>query len=216
MARIGDPPVKAAHRMPGRPKTVPDEVQKEAVARAAWSLLLENGYDGMGMAELARRAHMSLHTIYRLFPGKIEIAAAAAALHRFSIVALPGDYEDLPIADALARIFHVDMDAEALRHRYALLGMFVIEGERHPELGKVFSKNGPEEAFALLVEWLEQQQKAGRIRMSGSRVVAKMLMDLVYGAETARDWPRGPGAAPGDRAAYLRDCFAILIEGLRA
>lgn len=199
----------------GRPKTVTDEVHKENVARAAWELLLERGYGGMTMAEVAKRARMSLNTIYRLFPNKLEVVAATVALHRQNIVALPADYDDISVVDALLRIFHVDMDMAALEQREALLHIFISESKTSPELVPVFLKNGPDEAFSLLRKWLECQHEKGRIQIRDSGITAKMLMDVAFGAQVAKDWPNGPWPGGDDRAGYLRECFSTLVDGLK-
>ncbi len=59
---------------PGRPR---DESRDEAIYEAALELVAEVGYDRMSMDTLAARARVSKATIYRRWPGKLELVVAA-------------------------------------------------------------------------------------------------------------------------------------------
>ncbi|MBP1849455.1 TetR/AcrR family transcriptional regulator [Rhizobium halophytocola] len=193
---------------------VPDHAQRDLIAETAWSLFLESGYGGTAMSDVAAKAHVSLRTIYRLFPGKPELFAAVVAIHRRSMLALPGDYDALPVADALARIFQTDLAPEAERQRDALMTMFIVECRQFPELMPILHKEGPESSRRLLADWLERQRNLGRIGFEDADLVAGMLMDVVFGAVALKtsDFPAWPGGR--DRWSYLRSCFRIIVEGL--
>lgn len=199
----------------GRPKVTNDKTHREKIAQAAWDLLLERGYSGMTMADVAKHARMSLKTIYRLFPTKLDVVGATVALHRQSIIALPADYDDLPTVDALMKIFHADMDSNTGMQRHAMLAMLFSESQRTPELVPVFLKNGPEQGFLLLREWLERQHNIGRIHIRNSDITGKMLMDIAFGAQVASNWPHGPWPGGDNRTGYLQECFTLIVNGLR-
>ncbi|MCX8997944.1 TetR/AcrR family transcriptional regulator [Rhizobiaceae bacterium BDR2-2] len=199
----------------GRPKTAPDDTRRKRITAMARNLFLERGYEGTSMGDVASAARVSFSTIYRLFPGKADLFAAVVSLHRHSMVALPGDYDDLPIEDALMRIFRVDIDTDAERERRAVMNMFIAESRRVPELEPILTRQGPAETHALLSAWLERQQACGRIDIADSAIAARMLMDVAFGAPVLKDgWGhQWPGDA--DRSHYLRHCFSMLAAGLR-
>ncbi|WP_316861190.1 TetR/AcrR family transcriptional regulator [uncultured Cohaesibacter sp.] len=206
---------QAQIRSRGRPKQISVAAHRQAITNAAWPLFLEKGYRGTTVSKVAAAAHVSLRTVYQIFPGKLELFASVVEEHRHSMVALPADYDHLPMIEALYRIFQIDIDAKAQQRRLALLTMFIEESRQFPELGPILQEHGPDHARALLVDWLEHQQQLGRISVSNADFTAQMLMDVVFGASSLNftrqlKWP---GAA--DRKDYLGHCLTILIKGLQ-
>jgi AcrR family transcriptional regulator len=210
-----EPGQKPARGRRGRPKVASDATHREAVTRAAWTCFLERGYGRTTMGDVAAVAHMSLSTIYRFFPSKTDLFSAVVALHRQSMLALPGAYDDLPLDVALGRIFQIDLDDEARRQREALMTMLLVESRQFPELETLLHEHGPQHAQRLLAEWLERQQRLNRLAVSDAGIAAKMLMDVVFGATSLKstDAPQWPGG--DDRPAYLRHCFSMIAEGLK-
>jgi AcrR family transcriptional regulator len=68
---------------PGRPR---DEAREQAILDAAVELIVEVGYDRMSMDAVAARAHASKATIYRRWPGKVDLVVEA--LRRRTCVSL--------------------------------------------------------------------------------------------------------------------------------
>ncbi|MEF2073753.1 TetR/AcrR family transcriptional regulator [Consotaella aegiceratis] len=199
----------------GRPKVVPDEVARQKIIEATCALFVEQGYQSVTMAKVAAAAHVSLSTIYRLFPGKPQLFSALVDQHRHSMIALPGDFDGLSIEAALEKIFWVDIDAETERRRSELVRMFVAEEHRFPELRPVFHGQGPEYARELLIEWLEDQQAQGRIQIADAKITACMLMDVAFGLSSPKSSGDSQWGANSDRTHYLKTCFAVIMDGLR-
>lgn len=201
-------------RSRGRPKVSPDVEQLKNIAEVAWHLFVEKGYGGTTMGDVATTARVSLRTVYRLCPAKPDLFKAVVELHRRSMLALPGDYDNCTIEDALGRIFQIDIDAEADKARTALMTLFIVEGRQFPELGPLVREHGAERSRELLAEWLERQVALGRARVRDPQTAAKMLMDVAFGAISLKSgsgplWPGGE-----DRRAYLKRCFAMISAGL--
>lgn len=212
--QTASPNLPAAARGRGRPKVATDGEQMRAISDIAAQLFLERGYGRTAMGEIAAAARVSLNTIYRLFPGKSELFAAVVASHRQTMLALPGDYDDMALEAALARIFRVDIDDEAVRQREALMTMFLVESRQFPELGPILFAQGPQRSRALLVAWLERQNDLGRTRIADPELAGAMIMDIVFGAASLKtsnlpQWPGGP-----DRRTYLKQCFTMLANGM--
>lgn len=204
----------APPRSRGRPKVAPDADQARAIAETAWRLFIEKGYAGTTMGDVAATARVSLRTVYHLFPAKPDLFAAVVDLHRQTMLALPGDNDDLPVDQALGRIFQLDLDPETEKARAALMTFFIVEGRQFPELGPLVRKHGAEKSGILLAEWLEGQHRAGRIHAPDPRIAAKMLMDVVFGAVALKSGKGPEWAGSDDRKSYLESCFAMISTGL--
>ncbi|NDW00116.1 TetR/AcrR family transcriptional regulator [Salipiger sp. PrR002] len=198
----------------GRPKAADDAERRKHLIEVTTALFLEHGYQGVTMSKIAAAAHVSLNTVYRLFPGKPDLFAALVGEHRRSMVDLPGDYDDLPIAEALERIFFVNLDKAAEQRRFGLAQMLVTEAERSAELGEVFLGEGPAYTHKLLVDWLTRQHDLGRIAIEDAGTAAKMLMDIAFGAPGSHRKGALMWEGMQERNAHLKICFAIVARGM--
>ncbi|WP_176086541.1 TetR/AcrR family transcriptional regulator [Martelella sp. HB161492] len=198
----------------GRPKPASDEIQRAAIADVASKFVLDCGYKKTTMKDVAAAAHVSLSTIYRLFPAKPELFGAIVSRHRETIIALPGDYDHLPVYKALMAIFRVNATRSEEQERATLMARLHLESQQFPELRAVLDQHGPTHSRTLLCGWLERQQQKGRIRHVPAPVLAQMLMDIVFGAASLKSghepgWPGGE-----DRATYLESCLSVVAHGI--
>jgi AcrR family transcriptional regulator len=76
-AESPDPHITGQAESTGRVGRPRDEEREQAILDAAVELLAEVGYDRMSMDAVAGRARASKATIYRRWPGKAELVAAA-------------------------------------------------------------------------------------------------------------------------------------------
>lgn len=113
----------------------PDDTGARLV-RAAIEVFAEKGYDGAGVAEIARRAGLSTGAIYSRFTGKAELLAEAIAavggdeLDRLFARAVDGT----PLTDVLAAIgSHLVTDEGSMLSRSLLLEAFTA-ARRDPEV----------------------------------------------------------------------------------
>lgn len=209
------PKPENARRGRGRPKLMTDEQQATAIARQARDLFLENGYTRTPMEDIAARCHISKRTLYRLFPNKTEIFGAIIDDHRQSMLALPSDYDDLPLEEAIGRIFLVDIDEEAHRRRMELVHLVIVEAHQFPELAALLHERGGDKSRVMLTEWLEAQARRGRVDIEDADATAKTLMDMMFGAIVI-DRGKGPQRPGGDdRRIRLRHAIRIFVNGVR-
>jgi AcrR family transcriptional regulator len=73
---MSDVQVVASDRRPGRPRSLQAD---EAILEAATEAFIECGWDGLTIEGVAARAGVGKTTIYRRYPGRIELLVAAAA-----------------------------------------------------------------------------------------------------------------------------------------
>ncbi len=198
----------------GRPKVKSDAERSTEIARCASSLFILHGYADVTMDDIAAACHISKRTLYALFRSKADIFGRAIDDHRRSMLDLPGDYDDMPIAEALGRIFRIDLSAAEDHERLAVVRMVRLEGARFPELETMLRERGGEHSRKLLAEWLERQKRAGRIDIGNTWFAVKTLMDMIFGAIIAKG-AHGEVRWPSDeeRRAYLKQCIAIFTVG---
>ncbi len=215
MRKLGAAAAAEPRRPRGRPKVRSDDEQRALIAENALALFVAKGLGQVKMDDVAASCRVSKRTLYELFASKADLFAAIVAAHQFEMLALPGDYDALPLTEALAQIFRANLDAEASERRMAIMRFIMVETRANPELGRVMRQAGPEKAMALLSEWLERQRKRGRIDIDDTGAAAKILMDMIFGAMAAKtsdglEWP-----GEEDRATYVRRCIHIFVNGVR-
>ncbi|HEY0328023.1 MAG TPA: TetR/AcrR family transcriptional regulator [Rhodopseudomonas sp.] len=209
------PPALDKPRQRGRPKLRPDDAQRSLIADCARQLFLQKGYGRTTTDEVAARCRISKHTLYRLFPGKPALFAAIVDLHRQAMLALPGDYDGLPLDRALEAIFRIDIDPQADKDRVALLRLVMLEAHQSPELGEIVRRHGADKSRTELAGWLAAQASRGAIAIDDPHSAARILMDMIFGAIAFKtvdnlNWP-----GDDDRNAHIRRCIAVFLNGVR-
>jgi len=200
-------------RGPGRPKQRSDEEERRRIVTIACDLFIDVGYGGTTMDAVAARCGVSKKTLYRLFPAKTDLFSAVIADHRRTMLALPRPDDALPLAQALAQIFRLDISEAENRHRLAVIRLATEDADRFPEIGEAITSEGALPARRLLAEWLERQQHRGLLRPFPPEAASRMLMDMVFGVLVKR--------SPGDRMltrqernAHARQCIDVFLNGL--
>jgi AcrR family transcriptional regulator len=135
--RLGRPPKVDEHGTPTR----------ERLRRAAVEACVEFGYDGVTLAEIARRADVSTPAVYSHFSGKAALLVEASKheLAKLDTALLPG-------AAGLREIAHFWLRADFSDTRILLTELHAA-ANRQPEVA------------ALLREW--QMSNAARLRERG-------------------------------------------------
>jgi AcrR family transcriptional regulator len=166
---------------------------------------------------VAARCRISKQTLYRLFSSKTELFMAIIAKHRASMLALPRDpKENLPLDEALEKIFMINIDEAAERDREAFIHLIMSEAQQFPEIAALLRTHGVEQSRQMLTDWLSLQQQRGLIAIADAASGARMLMNMIFGAMISHpgkpnDWPNRE-----TRLQHLRQCIAIFVAGVQA
>jgi TetR/AcrR family transcriptional regulator, repressor for uid operon len=108
------------------------------LVRAAIEVFAEKGYDGAGVAEIARRAGMTTGAIYSRFSGKAELlteAIGASSSNELERLFARSEYQGR-VTDLLAAVGTQLVTEELDTNRALLLEAFAA-GRRDPELAEV-------------------------------------------------------------------------------
>ncbi|MBB4954516.1 AcrR family transcriptional regulator [Agrobacterium vitis] len=200
----------------GRPRK-DDNARRDRILQAAYQAFVELGYGATTTDQVAARSHISKQTLYRLFASKEALFKAVVARHRRLMLDLPRpDDEDLPITQALERIFCLDLDEATELERHRFIRVILREASQVAGLAESFLQEGAMRSRQDLAEWLQQQHQRGKIQLDHPLSAAQMLMDIAF--STPPPLRSLPARTPEDaesRRAHLRRCFAIFERGLR-
>lgn len=205
----------SAVRTRGRPKARSDDAERQRIVESARIQFLDSGYAGTTMDAVAARCGVSKRTLYRLFPTKTDLFRAMVVDHRRSMLALPRDLdEDLPLADALAAIFRLDIDESENSEQIAFIVLALSDSDHFSEINDVIVQEGARPARELLTSWLRHKQERGELRRVPADAMARMLMDMIFTALVKR-FPGDQLQTIGDRVRYARLCIDVFLEGAR-
>lgn len=207
-------PAEMVPRHRGRPKLVSDDTQRALIVEGARQLFIEKGYGRTTTDDVAARCKISKQTLYRLFPGKPALFAAVVEAHRDSMLALPGDYDAMPLEQALQLIFRIDLDPKVESDNLALLRLVMLESQQHPELEEMLLRYGADKARADLARWLKSRRKKGLIEIDDADGVAHILLDMIFGPMVLRLDDMTKRRKPQQRKDHIRRCISIFLFGI--
>ncbi|MEZ7127989.1 TetR/AcrR family transcriptional regulator [Nonomuraea sp. AD125B] len=190
----------------GRPR---DTQVDEKVLRIAAALLLERGYTGLSIDEVAEQAGVAKTTLYRRWPTKDHLAVAVVAR-------LQADHEITETGDIRADLVdNLEEIAAALNRMRAAggregpsagtAGELVAAAARHEDIGKL-ARRQYAERNALGIALIERARVRGELRAD---LDAEVLFDQLAGALYYRVLITG---APVDRA-YIERLVSSALEG---
>ncbi|WP_020178109.1 TetR/AcrR family transcriptional regulator [Methylopila sp. M107] len=206
--------VVEAPRPRGRPKAMSDDQRRAEIIAAARALFVEGGYGAMTTDAVAARCRISKRAIYEHFADKADLFGAIVAAHNIEMIALPLEDDGLSLADALARIFRVDIDRESDQSRKSFLRA-AMDQSQYPELPMLVVTRGIEPSRRALAGWIEARAALGELNAPDPEKAARVLMDMMFGAQIFRpgsreDWPNEQA-----RAAHQRYTIGVFLEGFR-
>ncbi|WP_037448799.1 TetR/AcrR family transcriptional regulator [Sphingobium chlorophenolicum] len=169
-------------RRRGRPTADESQMREQAIMEAAAALFEQQGFAGVTMAEVARRARISKTTLYARYPDKPTLFRAICSYacrvpaHRFAEVATKGREPEDVLADFAVAIVEATADPAADR----FLRLAIFEARRFPELAEQILLESRAVAAPLIV-WLEGLARDGRLSGHDPALLARQFGALVTG-----------------------------------
>lgn len=170
-------------------KTKPSSVlRREAILGVAQEMLFERGYGGTSMSAVAARLGGSKTTLWSYFPTKELLFEAVVD----SIVEEYGaTIENVPLPDGdfaqtlthFGRAVLVTVNSPVVMN---LLRLVIGEGNRFPELGRLYYIKGPGRAQFRLAAYLENEMEAGRLPQGNPETSAAFFLQMCQAQATQR------------------------------
>jgi TetR/AcrR family transcriptional regulator, mexJK operon transcriptional repressor len=181
------------------------------IIAAAREAFLEQGYDGVSMDEVAKRAGVAKQTVYARYASKdaLFLAVIDSVKGRvLSAITTPGP---LAIRDRLERIARELLEVVLDPSTLSLLRIAMAASYRFPTLGRSIWGTDVKEGHSVLADVIEQAAKDGSLTVEDASVAAGQFLALVRGELHLRcllDPSFRPPPAPIERqVAAAVDCF---------
>ena len=207
--------LKACCKHRGRPKTLEDTAQREAIVGVARMLFLQKGYGATTTEDIVGQCRISKQTLYRLFSGKAALFAAVVEEGRQQWLNLPVP-DDMPLEMALEAVFRLDIGEDEERARLQQMQMTLAEAQLYPELREIIKSCGSAQAHALQAAWLQSRAERGELKLAGDALTtARLLTDMVFGALLRRaigdlEWRSGEAWR-----VHVRIAIGVFLRGLK-
>ncbi len=191
----------------GRPR---DPALDESIIKSTRRRLVLDGYSKMTLGDIASDAGVTRPTLYRRWPGKFELVVEALDYgFRAQRDTYPAfDPEDLPAQEALIEAVRRLDPAYFNPDAMVLLGNFMGETIRTPELLSIVREHAVEPRIDLLERVLRSLQARGDVREEiDARTIASMCFGSYFAAFLRGDV---------DRAGLAESVVAVLWPALTA
>jgi AcrR family transcriptional regulator len=172
---LPDPPRRAIRR------TRRGDQKSEQIRSMATELFLRNGYDGVSVDEIVRVVGGSKTNIYNHFHNKEGLFAAIVKGLCDDLVAsfVSIDVSGLGVEGGL-RSLGLALVGILLQERHLAFQRLVIaESARFPALGRAWFASGPERSRGIIAQFVEREQRAGRLRLSDPHLSATLFHDMI-------------------------------------
>ena len=178
--------------------------RQDAIVDVAHACFVAEGYGATSMSTIAARLGGSKGTLYNYFRSKEELFDAVVRrscerLHA-TLAAAPvtGSLRERLVATAESLVDHI-LSPEAL----AIHRMVIGEGERFPELARLFYEAGPRRGIARAAELLQSLMDQGLLRRADPMLAAHQFKDLALsGLHNMRLWNVIDDPTPAEKRAH--------------
>ena len=200
----------------GRPRKGEEATRRDLLLDQAMQLFAEHGYGNLSLETIARKAQVSLRTIYGQFGGKAELFGAV--IRRVSdefVASLPLECpSSRALEDVLVEFGSFYMGRISRPACIALRTQIMAEAQRFPEFAAEFYSNGPERTLVRLAEFFAAQQQAGLLIEADSQFLAGQYLNALRGEPFHRQ-QLGLAAPPSDKEtdAWVRQVVTHFLRG---
>ena len=155
------------------------EDRRDAILDVAYECFVAYGYGATSMSTIAAQLGGSKGTLYNYFKSKEELFDAfvrrACSRLRDSLEAAPSDGE---LRDRLVYMARDFLDHLLSPEAIAIHRVVVGEGERFPELARLFYEAGPRTGIARTAELIKGMMDQGLLREADPVLAAHQFKDL--------------------------------------
>jgi len=187
-----------------------NKVERERrILAAALKVFSETGYSGANMDAVAVEAGLSKPTLYQYFQSKEALFSAMMLGERDRMLDVfehpsPGGL----VGDLLGFAWSY-ADTVMRPDMLSLARLIIGEVQRFPEIGRAYQEVGPDRLLRGIMNYLEDQRRAGRLAFDDAELAAQDLWGLILSA------PRTQALYMPDRTPSRSEITRYLNNGLR-
>jgi AcrR family transcriptional regulator len=155
--------------------------KSEQIRATATELFLRHGYDGVSVDEIVRTVGGSKTNIYNHFQSKegLFVAIVKGLCEEFLASFVTISVSSLGVKEGL-RTLALALLGTLLQDRHlAFQRLIIAETARFPALGRTWFESGPERSRSIIAQFIEKQQRAGRLRRSDPHQSATLFHDMI-------------------------------------
>lgn len=166
------------------PRVVAENPRREAILNAAFTLLMQRGYERTSTLDIATRAKVSKRELYQLFDDKQAILAACISA-RVQRMRRPLDLPSPRDAETLRAVLK-NFGSTFLREIchpavVAVYRLAAIEAERSPEVARTLDAAGRDANRAALINLIERAQASDLLAPGDAAAMASEFFGLLLG-----------------------------------
>jgi AcrR family transcriptional regulator len=164
--------------------------RRDAILDAAHDCFVAEGYGAASMSTIAARVGGSKGTLYNYFGSKEELFGAVIRRSCDRLQAeISGFPEGGPVRERLVRMAESLLNHILSPEAVAISRIVIAEGERFPELARLFYEAGPRRGLARIAELLGALMDQGVLRRADTLLAAHQFRDLaISGMHSLRLW----------------------------
>lgn len=156
--------------------------KRQAILKASLVVFLSQGYQGAGMAEIARQADVSTATLYKHFSSKDELFGAMVEMHVEAYQVRAMSVDDLPSGDPAKCLRLLSEGFVHLLRDERTVGIFrniIGEGDRFPVLKEMIYRRGRDPFKQMLVEYFASEVGQADLEIADNNKAAEWYIGLL-------------------------------------
>jgi AcrR family transcriptional regulator len=176
---VAQPPPEAPRRAIRRTRR--GDQRSEQIRATATDLFLKHGYGGVSVDEIVRTVGGSKTNVYNHFGNKEGLFVAVVQRLCEDLLAsfVTVDVSALGLEEGL-RSLALALVGILLQDRHlALQRVVVAETARFPAIGRAWFESGPERSRGIIAQFIEKEQRAGRLQRSDPHQSATLFHDMI-------------------------------------
>jgi TetR/AcrR family transcriptional repressor of mexJK operon len=160
----------------------PDQAKREAIIAAARRLFLAQGY-GVSVDSIAHEAGVSKQTVYKAFPGKVDLFTEIASRISEGIVAPLDETRAaaappaVVLSDFARHLFEVVYTESSI----GLHRVLVAERAQFADLAAAFYRVGPGAMRLRLAQYIARETERGRLYAADPEMAAEHFLGMLSG-----------------------------------
>lgn len=192
------------------------DLRRQEIMSKAAALFIQKGYDNVSIDDVIKLVGGSKATIYAQFGGKNGLFEAVIRQPCVEVTHAIDINPTGSIEDQLMQIGRAFLNTVLSAHVLELHRLMVSIGKTFPAISALFYEKGPLTAYEILAQWVEKQQKAGKLGAGNPRQLAILFHDMLIGDHQLALLTSPKHCSPKSIEKTVRAAVALFLNGARA